>query len=158
VRAPIGRRRGRRGDRGAEHGTALVEFTWLAILLMVPLLYVVLAVFEVQRAAYGTSTGSRTAGRAFVQADDESQARGRALAAVDLALRDQGVPRDRRTLTVSCTPQPRNCLSPGSLVTVEVSTSVPLPLVPDFVGEHRPSIQVSAEHSVPYGTYREDRP
>lgn len=157
MRSPLIGRHARRG-RHREHGTALVEFTWLAILLMVPLLYVVLAVFEVQRAAYGASTASRAAGRAVVQAPAEARARGDALAAVDLALRDQGVPRDRRTLGVICTPQPRNCLAPGSLVTVEVATSVPLPLVPDFLGEHRPSIQVSAEHSVPYGTYREDRP
>ena len=33
-----------------QRGSALVEFTWLAILLMVPLLYIVLAVFEVQGA------------------------------------------------------------------------------------------------------------
>lgn len=158
MRSPTGRRRARCSDRAAEHGTALVEFTWLAILLMVPLLYVVLAVFEVQRATYGVSTASRAAGRAFVQAPDEARARGDALAAADLALGDQGVPRDRRTLAVLCRPQPGNCLAPGSIVTVVVSTSVPLPIVPDFLGEQRPSIPVSSEHTVPYGTYREDRP
>jgi hypothetical protein len=32
----------------SDAGTALVEVTWLSILLLVPLLYVVLAVFEVR--------------------------------------------------------------------------------------------------------------
>ena len=36
--------------RRDERGSAVVEFSWLAILLMVPLVYVMLAVFDVQRA------------------------------------------------------------------------------------------------------------
>ena len=65
----------RHGLRGEEQGSALVEFTWLAILLMVPLLYIVLTVFEVQRAAFGVSTAARAAGRAFTQAPSEAAAR-----------------------------------------------------------------------------------
>ena len=38
-----------------QRGSALVEVTWLSLLLLVPLLYVVLAVFEVQRSAFGVS-------------------------------------------------------------------------------------------------------
>ena len=45
-----------------ESGTALVEFVWLAILLIVPLLYIVLAAFETQRAAYAASAAARSAG------------------------------------------------------------------------------------------------
>ena len=67
----------RRDDRG----TALVEFVWLAILLLVPLLYVVLAVFETQRAAYAASAAARSATRAFVTAPDERSAYSRAEAA-----------------------------------------------------------------------------
>ena len=61
-RRPVGhrprRRRRRRRERVAtrdESGTALVEFVWLAILLIVPLLYIVLAAFDTQRAAYAAS-------------------------------------------------------------------------------------------------------
>ena len=35
--------------RGDERGSALVELTWLGILLLVPMLWIVLRVFEVQR-------------------------------------------------------------------------------------------------------------
>lgn len=142
----------------SEHGSALVEFSWLAILLLVPLLYIVLAVFEVQQAAFGVSSASRAAGRAFTQAPSEAQAMRHALASADLALLDQSVDPARRDVSVTCEPDPANCLAPGSLVTVQVATSVSLPLLPDFLGEHRPSVRVAAEHSVPYGTYREDRP
>jgi hypothetical protein len=141
-----------------ERGSGVVEFTWLAILLMVPLLYLVLTVFEVQRSAFATSTAARAAGRAFTQAPSESAAHGHAATAAALALRDQDLDVDRRALTVRCTPEPANCLAPGSVVTVSVAYPVPLPLLPAGLGGQRPSIQVESEHTIPYGTYREDRP
>lgn len=144
--------------RPAERGSALVEFTWLAILLMVPLLYAVLAIFEVQRAAFGVSTAARSAGRAFTEAPSESTAPTRAEAAARLALEDQHLEPGRRSLVLRCSPDPANCLSPGSTVTATVDYLVPLPLLPSVLGGQRPSIRVEAEHTVPYGTYREDRP
>lgn len=140
-----------------EAGSAVIEFTWLAILLMIPLLYVVLTVFEVQRAAFGVSVAARSAGRAFTQAESEASARSSAAASAQLALRDLGLDTDRRALDITCTPDPGNCLAPGSVVTVEVDYTVPLPLLPRVLGDQRPSIRVYAEHAVPYGTYREDR-
>ncbi|HSJ20609.1 MAG TPA: hypothetical protein VK964_08555 [Nocardioidaceae bacterium] len=141
-----------------ERGSGVVEFTWLAILLMVPLLYIVLTVFEVQRAAFATSTAARAAGRAFTQAPGEVAAHGHAARAVALALRDQDLEVDRRALAVRCTPDPANCLAPGSVVSVSVAYPVPLPLLPAVLGGQRPSIRVESEHTIPYGTYREDRP
>jgi len=144
--------------RRGQAGSALVEFTWLAILLMVPLLYIVLTVFEVQRSAFGVSTAARAAGRAFTQAPSEAVALDHATAAATLALRDQDLEVDRRALEVTCVPDPSNCLAPGSVVTVSVAYPVPLPLLPSTLGGQRPSIRVEAEHTVPYGTFREDRP
>jgi hypothetical protein len=140
-----------------QQGSALVEFAWLAILLMVPLLYIVLTVFEVQRAAFGVSTAARAAGRAFTQAPTESVAMDHAVAASTLALGDQHLPVDRRSLVVECAPDPGNCLAPGSVVTVSLSYPVALPLLPDILGGQRPSIRVQADHTLPYGTFREDR-
>ena len=138
----------------SESGTALVEVTWLAILLLVPLLYVVLAVFEVQRAAFASTAAARAAGRAFVLAPSltEAEARGRAAGAV--ALDDQGVDPERTAISISCR---GGCLQPGSVVRVDVRTQVRLPLMPPIFGDHPPSIRVDAAHTVPYGTFREDR-
>ncbi len=142
---------------GDQRGSALVEFAWLAILLMVPLLYVVLTVFEVQRAAFGVSSAARSAGRAFTQSPSEDVAFDHAAAAVGLALEDQHLDVGRRSLDVRCAPTPTNCLAPGSAVTVTVAYPVPLPLLPSILGGQRPSIRVEAQHTVPYGTFREDR-
>jgi Flp pilus assembly protein TadG len=140
----------------SESGTVLVEVTWLAILLLVPLVYVVLSVFEVQRAAFAATAAARAAGRAYVMAPSPAEAEVRARAAGAVALADQGVDSAATTLSVGCRPAGA-CLAPGSVVHVEVRAQVPLPLLPPVFGDQAPSIRVEAEHTVPYGTFREDR-
>ena len=140
-----------------ESGTALVEFVWLAILLIVPLLYIVLAAFDTQRAAYAASSAARSAGRAFVTAPDQASGYARAEAAVRLAYRDQGI-ESQPKVRISCRPDPRNCLTPGSVVRAEIGSSVDLPLMPAALGSNTPRISVDSEHEAPYGTFREARP
>jgi Flp pilus assembly protein TadG len=146
-----------RERRRDERGSALVEVTWLAVLLLVPLVYVVLAVFDVQRAAFGVDAATRSAGRAFTLAPDQADAQARAMAAAQVAMQDQGLALDDGRLAVTCRPDPHDCLSPGSVVQVRLVYQVRLPLVPDALGGGSPSIRVEGEHTVPYGTFREDR-
>jgi Flp pilus assembly protein TadG len=141
-----------------ERGTAIVEFVWLAILLLVPLLYVVLAVFETQRTSYAASAAARSAGRAFVTSPDQATAYSRAEAAARLAFGDQGLDAADFTLSISCRPDPRQCLTPGSVVSAEVHSAADLPLVPSALGGNTPRIAVEAVHRSPYGTFREARP
>ncbi|MFY0407582.1 hypothetical protein [Solicola sp. PLA-1-18] len=140
-----------------EQGSAIVEVTWLALILLVPLVYLLLAVFDLQRASYGVSAASRAAGRAFVLAPDQQTGYARAEKAADLALRDQGLGIGSGRVRVTCRPDPRRCLVPGSIVTVVVRTYQPLPLVPSVLGSGRPTIRVQSTHVEPYGTFREDR-
>jgi len=141
--------------RRGERGSAVVEFSWLALLLLVPLMYVMLAVFDVQRAAYGATAAARAAGRAFVIVPaglTEDEARAHAFEAARLAMADQGVDLGRGEVSIRCEPA---CLEPGSTVTVELETEVALPLIPDVLGGDRPAIRISASHTEPYGDYRE---
>ncbi len=140
-----------------ESGTAIVEFVWLAILLLVPLLYVVLAAFDTQRTAYAASAAARSAGRAFVTAPDQESAYARAREAARLAFADQSL-QEAPELRIRCRPSPRQCLAPGSVVTAEVRSSVRLPLLPAIFGSDAPSIRVDSVHAAPYGTFREARP
>ena len=143
--------------RRDEDGSAIVEFVWLAILLIVPLLYIVLAAFDTQRAAYAASAAARSAGRAFVTAPDQASGYARAEAAVRLAYRDQKLD-SAPDVRISCRPDPGDCLTPGSVVTAEVHSSVELPLLPAALGGNTPRIRVDSEHRAPYGTFREARP
>ncbi|MGW6276587.1 TadE/TadG family type IV pilus assembly protein [Kribbella sp. NPDC055071] len=138
-----------------ERGNAVVEFSWLAILLMVPLVYVMLGVFDVQRASYGATAAARAAGRAFIIVPaglSEEEARARAFEAARLTMKDQGMELSPGQLTISCDPA---CLQPGSTVTVTIDTEVRLPLIPDALGGEPPAIHLEASHTEPYGDYRE---
>ena len=145
------------GPRRDDSGTAIIEFVWLAIILLVPLLYVVLAAFDTQRAAYAASAAARSAGRAFVTAPDQASGYVRAREAVRLAYADQRLD-SPPAVTISCRPDPRDCLTPGSVVRAQVHSSVALPLVPAVFGSQTPAIAVDADHEAPYGTFREARP
>ncbi|MGH3509610.1 MAG: hypothetical protein ACRDPI_05195 [Nocardioidaceae bacterium] len=143
--------------RRAETGSALIEVTWLSILLLIPLVYLLLAVFDVQRSAFGLSAASRAAARAFVLAPTVAEGRARARAAAEVALHDQGLSLSDARLVVRCRPDPRRCLSPGSTVVVDLDLGVALPLMPSALGANTPTIRVRAEHAVPYGLFRQDR-
>ena len=143
--------------RRGEQGSALVEVSWLAILLLVPLVYVLLAVFDVQRGAFGVSAASRAAGRAYALAESDAAGRAQARAAAAVALADQGIPAERFDLDVTCTPHPHDCLAPGSVLTVVVRSRVDLPLVPLTLGGGAPSFRVESVHRVPVGRYVEAR-
>ena len=141
-----------------ERGSALIEVTWLSILLLMPLLYVVLSVFQVQRSAFAVNAAARAAGRAYTLAPSQSEAVARARSAAAVAMRDQGLHLADGSMQLSCDPDPDACLSPGSVVHVRMAYQVDLPLRPDALGGDTPSIRVGAEHSVSYGEYREARP
>ena len=123
-------------------GNALVEFTYLAVLLMVPLVYVLLAGFQVQRAAFGVTKAARQAGRAYARADSAADGQARADAAVTLAMKDQGMTTSSPPV-ITCLGGA--CLEPGSRVRVTVSYTVLLPVFPAVLGRGRaPGIPVTA--------------
>lgn len=143
------------GPRRDERGSAVVEFAWLGALLLVPVIWLVLSVFDVQRGAFATETAARSAARAYALAPDDAQGVQAARAAARLALEDQGVTGVPVSVEVSCTPYPRHCHSGTSVITVAVRTRVVLPLMPQFLGGDRPSFRLDSSHTVPIGQYQE---
>jgi Flp pilus assembly protein TadG len=141
----------RRDDRG----TATVEFIWLSLLLLVPLVYVLVAVFDTQRAAYGVSAASRAAALAFLQSSDVASGEQRAQVAADAALADQGI--DDASVRVTCLPTPSECFEPGSSVRVVVRATQRLPLTPSALGSQLGGVTVDSTHTEPYGSYRARR-
>ncbi len=140
-----------RGD----DGNALVEFTYLAVLLMIPLVYVLLAVFEVQRAAFGVTEAARQAGRAYARSADPAAGAAVGLQAARLALADQGI---------SWSGAPQYCggsgcpLTPGSTVQTRVSYTVQLPFVGGIFGEGRGGIPVTGVHTEVVDRFRQVTP
>lgn len=147
----------RGGRRRDERGTAVVELVWLGILLLVPVVWIVLSLFEVQRGAFATTTAARSAARAYALAPTDAQGLAAARAAARQALDDQGVAPVPVEVEVSCTPYPQQCHNGTSVITVRVSTSVDLPLLPEVLGSGRASFALDATHTVPIGRYQEVR-
>jgi Flp pilus assembly protein TadG len=141
--------------RRDERGSALVELSWLGLLLLVPMLWIVLSVFEVQQGAFGVSSAARSAGRAYALAPNDVLGQARAEAVVRRALDDQGLDGVPFTLRVTCSPFPGDCHSGTSVITVRVLTRVEIPLLPEVLGGDAPSFALDATHTVPIGQYQE---
>ena len=132
-----------------ERGSATVEFTWLTVLLLVPLVYIVVAVFETQRTAYGVTAASEAAARAFIQAETPARAEARARVVARLVLADHDVA--GASISARCRPA---CFAPGSSVVVRVRSSQRLPLAPDLFGDPVAAFDVASTHTEPFGRYR----
>ena len=141
--------------RRDERGSALVELTWLGLLLLVPMLWILLSVFEVQQGAFGVSSAARSAGRAYTLAPNDAVGQARAEAAVRVALDDQGLEGVPFTLRVTCEPFPADCHSGTSVITVRVATQVQIPMLPAVLGGDAPAFALDATHTVPVGRYQE---
>lgn len=146
------------GPRGqGDAGNALVEFLGVALVLLVPVVYLVLVLGRVQAATFAVEGAAREAARAFVLADDAGQGAARATTAVGVALADQGFDDDPAgALRLRCSAEP--CLTPGAEVVAAVEVRVPLPFVPGFVRDVVPlEVPVSAERTAPVDRYRAAR-
>ena len=124
-------------------GNAIIEFVYLAVLLMVPLVYVLLTVFKVQGAAYAVSSAAREAGRVYATSESTDDAYDRAFAAASIVMADSGLELSRSELRIDC----EDCLEPGSTVPVVIEYDVSLPLLPRFLDGSAPaSVEVTSHH------------
>jgi Flp pilus assembly protein TadG len=138
-----------------QRGSAVVELAWLGILLVLPVLWIVMSVFQVQRGAFGVSTAARAAARAYSLAPDDATGLVRARQAARVALDDQGVYAVGPDVRVTCTPYPADCHQGTSVITVSVHSRVVLPMMPSALGGNRPSFALDATQTVPIGQFRE---
>ena len=136
--------------RRSDSGTASVEFVWMSLLLLVPFVYALLCVFDVQRAAYAVSVASRSAARAYLLAPTTEGASERAQLAARVALDDQEV---EARVRLECLPAGA-CRQPGSRVRVVVRTTVALPLTPTALGARLGGIVVDSSHVESFGEFR----
>jgi Flp pilus assembly protein TadG len=134
-------RRGR-GDRG----NALVEFVFLGVLLLVPLMYLALAVSAVQRGLYGVTHAAREAGRAYATGTVDNAA-ARAEYAARLALEDQGL--SAGAVTIRYGPADADCaaagpepwpLTPGAEFAICVALPITVPAVPSVLVGDRSTV------------------
>jgi Flp pilus assembly pilin Flp len=123
-----------------EGGSALVEFVFIAVVIFVPLVYIVAGFSAVQRGVFASTAAAREAGRAIATAPDPLIGQERALRAAELAVEDQSV--DVTDLRLAYAPAGAGCeaasgysptLTPGEEFSVCVTVTVRIPLLPEFI-------------------------
>lgn len=150
-------RSGGPGNGGSETGSAMVEFLGVALILLIPLVYLVVTLGRVQAGAFAAEGAAREAVRAMVTAPSSAAGAARAETAVGIALADQDLPRDAGALTLECSASP--CLTPGGAVGAVVRVEVPLPLLPDAVRGWVPlAVPVEAARTGMVDRYAQARP
>lgn len=146
-----------RPSRGDE-GSAIVEFVMLGTLLLLPVVYLIVAMARIQAAGYAAESSARAAARAMASADDDGSGRRAAAVAVGLGLSDQGFDIDpAQALHLTCAARP--CLTPEARISATVTVDVRLPGVPAFLDGLIPMhSRVSATQVTMVDRFRENGP
>jgi Flp pilus assembly protein TadG len=148
----VSRPRRRLGLLRDDRGSALVEFVFIALVVFVPLIYIVAGFSAVQRGVFASTAAAREAGRAIATAPDPGTGQQRALRAAELAVEDQSV--DVTDLRLAYAPAGAGCdaaggytptLTPGEEFSVCVTVTVRIPLLPEFVDANTATGQFAVE-------------
>lgn len=118
------------GRADGDEGSAVVEFVALGTLLLVPVVYFVLAVAQVQAGAFAVVAAAQQASQVLARAEPGELSQAGLNAAAQLAAADQGFAQDRLAIRLECSDGA--CVAPGAVATVHATLEVPLPLVPGF--------------------------
>ncbi len=124
-------------DTDSEEGTAALEFILAGLVLLVPIVYLVIALGAVQGQSLGVEAGARHIARAIATAPDAATASARADRVLAAVTDEYGL--DPRTvdLSVRCASDGEDCPQAGATLVVTVSAEVALPLVPPVLGLER---------------------
>ncbi|HEX5857350.1 MAG TPA: TadE family protein [Microbacterium sp.] len=117
----------------------------MGLLLLVPLVYLVVALGQIQAQALGAEAGARHVARAIAAAPDAGTASARADAVLRSIVDEYGIAPDEVELSLTCRPAGALCPEAGATVVVTIATRVSLPLVPSVLGlESLASVPVEA--------------
>ncbi len=122
------------GSPSSESGSAALEFIVVGLLLLVPVVYLVVAMGAIQGQALGAQAGARHIARTLATAPDAGTAAQRADRVLDSVVQEYGLDPESVHVSLSCTPAGSTCPEAGATVLVTVSTTVALPLVPPVLG------------------------
>lgn len=120
-----------------ERGSAALEFILAGILLLVPIVYLIVALGLVQQQALGIEAGARHIARAVSTSGGADEARRRADVVIAAVAAEYGLDPDSTDMALSCVPEGAECPTAGATVVVTLRATVALPLVPAVLGFER---------------------
>lgn len=139
-------------DVERQRGSAIVEFTFLALLLMVPVVYFLVTVGQIQGGSFAVVGAADQAAKVFVSQTEPALARASAEQSVLVALKDYGYPAQAAKMEITC--DQADCLSAGAAVTVWVRLTVPLPMVPFGDSLHLDAVVLNASATQVVGRFK----
>ena len=145
-----------------QDGSAVIEFIGLAVVIMIPLTYLMITVFTVQRAVFAAGAAAREAGRAFALADSEAQGEARARTAADLALESHGLSGgslEFHSRGSSCSsPAIAPTLEPGASYTVCLRLDIDLPYADKgYLADSLRAAAVTGKYTLVVDSFRRSR-
>lgn len=156
------RDRARAASLDDDSGTALIELIGLGVMLLLPITYLAVSVFAVQKGVFAAGAAAREAGRAFVRSDSSATALEDADRAARLALEGQGI----TGANVSVHPAGQGCddgpaapaLVPGASYVICVGFGVPLPFADrGFMADALHAVGVTGRTTVTVDDFRSER-
>lgn len=131
-------------------GAALAEFIVVAVGILIPIGYIVVALSQVLAAHAAAHHAVREAGRVFVRDTAVLAGHWRAQQAATIAFADRGIALPQNALRIECQP---SCLTPGSTVRVLVDWKMPVPWLPSSLTSVA-SVPITAREEFIVDTYR----
>ncbi|KQY74804.1 TadE family protein [Microbacterium sp. Root1433D1] len=129
-----------------DEGSAALEFIAVGVILLVPLIYLVIALGAIQEQTFGAEAAARHIARVIARAPDAATAADRSDAVLAGIVDEYGLDEDAVDVMLSCAPPAAECPSAGTTIVVTVTTRVRLPLVPEVLGLDRSTaVPVQAE-------------
>lgn len=160
ARRPAGERNDEQRTGAGDDGRATIEVVFLAVLLLIPTVYILIAVVRVQAASFAVTQAARDAGRLLDTTPSVDLGLAQAREAAMIALADQHVPADQVTIRFvdpggACSDgvEAPPALSAGDTVDVCVTTVISLPGVPTVLTGS--SNTVTGVYTLHVGEFRE---
>lgn len=118
-------------------GSAALEFITVGVILLVPFIYLVIALGTVQHQMLGAEAAARHTARAISAAAGPADAELRADRTMAATLAEYDMAAADATVDLRCIPAGITCPSAGTTIVIQVSTRVTLPFVPPIFGLDR---------------------
>ena len=115
-------------------GSAALEFILVGLVLLVPIVYLIVALGAIQGQSLGVETGARQIARTIASAPDPVTADQRAERVLAAIVTEYGLDPSAVDVDVRCADTSPDCPAAGALLLVTVRTEIPLPLVPPILG------------------------
>ena len=117
-----------------DEGSAALEFILVGLVLLVPIVYLIVALGTIQGQSLGVETGARQLARTLADSPDAATADARAQRVRDAIVAEYGLDPDAVSVSIECGGAAPECPAAGALLFVTMRASVPLPLVPAVLG------------------------